>query len=94
MALTIIDRAVQVHGAMGVCQDTPLASMWAHLRTLRIADGPDEAHLQQIGKNESKQRAAEIQERFARQKRTEEEYYRGMGIKKVEVGSEKFTSKL
>ena len=39
MALTIIDRAVQVHGAMGVCQDTPLANMWAHLRTLRIADG-------------------------------------------------------
>lgn len=31
MALTVIDRAVQVHGAMGVCQDTPLASMWAHV---------------------------------------------------------------
>lgn len=42
VALEVIDRAVQAHGAMGVCQDTPLASMWAHLRTLRIADGPDE----------------------------------------------------
>jgi acyl-CoA dehydrogenase len=42
VALEVIDRAIQVHGAMGVCQDTPLASMWAHLRTLRIADGPDE----------------------------------------------------
>lgn len=42
VALEVIDRAIQAHGAMGVCQDTPLASMWAHLRTLRIADGPDE----------------------------------------------------
>jgi acyl-CoA dehydrogenase len=45
MALDVIDKAVQVHGAMGVCQDTPLANMWAHLRTLRIADGPDEVSL-------------------------------------------------
>jgi acyl-CoA dehydrogenase len=42
VALEVIDRAVQAYGAMGVCQDTPLAYMWAHLRTLRIADGPDE----------------------------------------------------
>lgn len=42
MALAVVDRAVQAHGAMGVCQDTPLANMWAHMRTLRIADGPDE----------------------------------------------------
>lgn len=48
MALTVVDRAVQAHGAMGVCQDTPLANMWAHMRTLRIADGPDEVHLQQV----------------------------------------------
>lgn len=56
VALTVIDRAVQAHGAMGVCQDTPLASMWANIRTLRIADGPDEVHLQQMGKRENKQR--------------------------------------
>ena len=46
MALTVIDRAVQSYGAMGVCQDTPLANMWAQIRTLRIADGPDEVSLE------------------------------------------------
>ncbi|KXG49743.1 Acyl-CoA oxidase/dehydrogenase, type 1 [Penicillium griseofulvum] len=55
-ALTIIDRAVQAYGAAGVCQDTPLAYMWAGIRTLRIADGPDEVHLQQMGKRENKSR--------------------------------------
>ncbi|KAJ5198823.1 Acyl-CoA oxidase/dehydrogenase type 1 [Penicillium cf. griseofulvum] len=55
-ALTIIDRAVQAYGAAGVCQDTPLANMWAGIRTLRIADGPDEVHLQQMGKRENKSR--------------------------------------
>ena len=54
MALTVIDRAVQAFGGAGVCQDTPLANMWAGIRTLRIADGPDEVHLQQMGKNENK----------------------------------------
>lgn len=56
MALTVIDRAVQSYGGMGVCQDTPLANMWAHTRTLRLADGPDEVHLSQMGKRENKQR--------------------------------------
>ncbi|KAJ5512337.1 Acyl-CoA oxidase/dehydrogenase type 1 [Penicillium fimorum] len=55
-ALAAIDRAVQAYGAAGVCQDTPLAYMWAGIRTLRIADGPDEVHLQQIGKRENKSR--------------------------------------
>ncbi len=54
MALTVIDRAVQSYGGAGVCQDTPLANMWAQIRTLRIADGPDEVHLQQMGMNENK----------------------------------------
>lgn len=53
-ALTVIDRAVQSYGGAGVCQDTPLASMWAGIRTLRLADGPDEVHLQQMGRNENK----------------------------------------
>ena len=44
MALKIIDRAIQVHGGAGVTEDFPLASMWAHMRTLRLADGPDEVH--------------------------------------------------
>ena len=43
-ALWVIDKAIQVHGGMGVSDDTPLASMWANMRTLRIADGPDEVH--------------------------------------------------
>lgn len=55
-ALTIIDRAVQAYGAAGVCQDTPLAYLWAMIRTLRIADGPDEVHLQQLGKRENRAR--------------------------------------
>lgn len=53
-ALTVIDRAVQAYGGAGVCQDTPLAAMWAGIRTLRLADGPDEVHLQQMGRNENK----------------------------------------
>ncbi|MCK9518675.1 MAG: acyl-CoA dehydrogenase family protein [Dehalococcoidia bacterium] len=54
MALKVIDRAIQVHGAMGVTQDTPLALMWAHIRTLRIADGPDEVHKMTIARRELK----------------------------------------
>lgn len=64
MALEVIDRAVQAHGAMGVCQDTPLASSWAHIRTLRIADGPDEVHLNQLGRRESRARAQECIDRI------------------------------
>jgi acyl-CoA dehydrogenase len=45
MALQVVDRAMQVHGAEGICQDTPLAKFWAGLRTLRYADGPDEVCL-------------------------------------------------
>jgi len=59
MALTVIDRAVQSWGAAGICQDTPLANMWAQARTLRLADGPDEVHLNQMGRNENK-RGAEV----------------------------------
>lgn len=55
-ALTVIDRAIQAYGGMGVCQDTPLANMWAQTRTLRLADGPDEVHLNQMGRRENKQR--------------------------------------
>ena len=67
MALTVIDRAVQSYGGAGVCQDTPLANMWAGIRTLRIADGPDEVHLQQMGKNENK-RSEEIREKLEKQR--------------------------
>ncbi|PIL36803.1 hypothetical protein GSI_00493 [Ganoderma sinense ZZ0214-1] len=52
MACQVIDRAIQAYGAEGVSQDTPLAAMYAGLRTLRIADGPDAVHIQQIGQRE------------------------------------------
>jgi len=52
MALRIIDRAIQVHGGAGVTDDFPLAWAWAHLRTLRLADGPDEVHKRAIAKIE------------------------------------------
>lgn len=52
MALEVIDRAIQVHGGAGVSQDFPLAYAWANARMLRIADGPDEVHLESIAKQE------------------------------------------
>ncbi|MEW6475482.1 MAG: acyl-CoA dehydrogenase family protein [Actinomycetota bacterium] len=52
MALRVIDHAMQVHGAMGVSQDTPLARMWALTRALRFADGPDEVHRMAIARRE------------------------------------------
>jgi len=52
MALAVIDRAIQIHGGAGVCQDFPLAKAWAGVRTLRIADGPDDVHLESIAKLE------------------------------------------
>jgi acyl-CoA dehydrogenase len=51
-ALFVVDKAVQVHGAAGVSGDTPLAEMWAQLRTLRLADGPDEVHLRSVAREE------------------------------------------
>ena len=78
MALTVIDRAVQSYGGAGVCQDTPLANMWAQIRTLRIADGPDEVHLQQMGKNENK-RSREIMAKLERQKDQGERLLKQLG---------------
>ena len=52
MALKIIDDAVQAFGGAGVSQDTPLAMSWAHVRTLRLADGPDEVHNRSIARYE------------------------------------------
>ena len=52
IALKITDEAVQMHGGEGISQDTPLARMWAHVRTLRLADGPDAVHRRQIARNE------------------------------------------
>jgi len=52
MALKVIDRAIQAHGGMGVCDDTWLAAAYAHIRTLRLADGPDEVHREVIARLE------------------------------------------
>jgi acyl-CoA dehydrogenase len=52
VALEVLDRAIQAHGGAGVSQDTFLASSWAMVRTLRLADGPDEVHLESIAKHE------------------------------------------
>ncbi len=54
VALEVIDQAVQLHGGAGVSQDFPLARMWTHVRTLRLADGPDAVHRRVIAKAEMK----------------------------------------
>jgi acyl-CoA dehydrogenase len=58
MALDVMDRAMQIHGAVGLSQDTPLAHMWAYARTLRLADGPDQVHMMQLGRNLARGREA------------------------------------
>ncbi|AXI45674.1 acyl-CoA dehydrogenase [Sulfitobacter sp. SK012] len=52
VALKVIDEAVQMHGAEGISQDTPLANAWTHVRTLRLADGPDAVHRRQVARAE------------------------------------------
>ncbi len=51
-ALEVVDRAIQLHGGAGVGDDTPLAEMWAGLRALRLADGPDEVHVRSVARAE------------------------------------------
>ena len=51
MTQNVVDRAIQAHGGMGVSQDTPLADFWVYARTIRLADGPDEVHMYQLGRN-------------------------------------------
>lgn len=52
MALRVIDRSIQMHGAAGVSQDFPLAALWTSQRTLRLADGPDEVHRRVVARAE------------------------------------------
>jgi acyl-CoA dehydrogenase len=52
VALRVVDRAIQVHGGAGVSDDFPLAKMYANLRTLRLADGPDEIHKRTVAREE------------------------------------------
>lgn len=93
-ALTVIDRAVQSFGGAGVCQDTPLANMWAGIRTLRLADGPDEVHLQQMGRNENK-RGKQAAEKIKWQANKTQELMQQYNLKKLEPGTRiKHTSKI
>ena len=52
VALTVIDRAIQVHGGAGISDDTVLARFYASARTLRIVDGPDAVHIRGVAKEE------------------------------------------
>lgn len=52
LACRVVDRAIQVHGGLGVCQDTVLGVLYAHARSLQIADGPDEVHIQNVAKSD------------------------------------------
>jgi len=93
MALTVIDRAVQSFGGAGVSQDTPLANMWAQIRTLRLADGPDEVHLQQMGRNENK-RGNAVAVKINGQKAKTEQLMKQYKATKVELGSNIQKSKI
>jgi len=65
VTLRVLDRAIQAHGGAGVSQDTFLASAWANVRTLRIADGPDEVHTEAVARRElAKWEKAKAQQRF------------------------------
>jgi acyl-CoA dehydrogenase len=52
MVMDVLDRAIQVHGGLGMSDDTPLASMWRFSRMLKVADGPDEVHKMVIARRE------------------------------------------
>jgi acyl-CoA dehydrogenase len=69
MALRVLDRAIQAHGAAGVSQDFPLAYMYAIMRTLRIADGPDQVHSRQVTRMEM-MRGKELKERYENRSRS------------------------
>lgn len=59
MTLKVVDEAIQMHGGIGVSQDTPLAAMWSGQRTLRLADGPDAVHKMVVGRHELKKYVAD-----------------------------------
>ena len=62
MTLKVVDEAIQMHGGIGISQDTPLAAMWSGQRTLRLADGPDAVHRMVVGRNELKKYIARADE--------------------------------
>ncbi|KAI5364938.1 Putative acyl-CoA oxidase/dehydrogenase, central domain, acyl-CoA dehydrogenase/oxidase [Septoria linicola] len=82
--LEVLDDAIQAYGGAGVSQDTPLANMWAHGRTMRIVDGPDEVHMLQMGRNENKKGKAALQ-KIEWQKKKAEEMCRAYGMEKRDI---------
>ncbi|KAK5083042.1 hypothetical protein LTR05_006924 [Lithohypha guttulata] len=78
--MNVLDRAMQAYGGAGVSQDTPLAQMWASGRTMRIVDGPDEVHMIQLGRNESK-RGGALLKRIEAQKEKTRELMKQYGLK-------------
>ncbi|KIE00086.1 acyl-CoA dehydrogenase family member 11, partial [Metarhizium majus ARSEF 297] len=96
MALEVLDRAMQAHGGAGVSQDTPLASMWADARTMRIVDGPDEVHMIQLGRNESK-RGPNLLKKIGSQKHKTSELRKYYGLEErdtLELNRTSGTAKL
>jgi acyl-CoA dehydrogenase len=63
VTLHVLDRAIQAHGGAGVSQDTFLAGAWANVRTLRLADGPDEVHTEAIARQELEKDPSPVQKR-------------------------------
>jgi acyl-CoA dehydrogenase len=84
VALDVIDKAIQAYGGAGVSQDTPLANMYAHGRTMRIVDGPDEVHMLQLGRNENK-RGKALLEKIQGYKKKTDEYLDMYGLAKRDI---------
>jgi acyl-CoA dehydrogenase len=80
----VIDRAMQAYGGAGLSQDTPLASIWANARAMRIFDGPDEVHMSQLGKDESKKGDA-LRGRIEAQKAKSVELFAHYGLEQVDA---------
>lgn len=82
--LEVLDDAIQAYGGAGVSQDTPLANMWAHGRTMRIVDGPDEVHMLQMGRNENKRGKACLA-KIEWQKKKAAEMCKAYGMEKRDI---------
>ncbi|KAM0330105.1 hypothetical protein ACHAQA_004277 [Verticillium albo-atrum] len=83
MLSRVLDGAIQVYGGAGVSQDTPLAQMWANARTMRLVDGPDEVHMLQLGRRESR-RADATRTLLAQQKALEAEVFKKYNMIKLD----------
>lgn len=91
MLCRILDTAIQVYGGAGVSQDTPLAYMWASARTMRLVDGPDEVHMLQLGRRESR-RAEGVKARLQTQKRLEQRLFELYKLEKLDSLRMEWTS--